>query len=119
MKLSVRSLIAGVGLFAALPLSAAAQVHTEPVHFPLKEPDLQSWSFAGFFGTFDEAQLQRGYQVHKEVCSACHAMNLMAFRNLVDNALKFSPAGSRVEVRATDDGSTAVIEVATTVLFSR
>ena len=39
---------------------------------------------------------------------------VMAFRNLVDNALKFSPAGSRVEVRATDDGSTAVIEVADT-----
>jgi ubiquinol-cytochrome c reductase cytochrome c1 subunit len=34
------------------------------------------------FGKFDTAQLQRGYQVYKEVCSSCHSMNLMSFRNL-------------------------------------
>ncbi|MBL8591123.1 MAG: cytochrome c1 [Devosia sp.] len=43
-----------------------------------KEP----WSFAGPFGTYDRNQLQRGFQVFKEVCSSCHSARLMAFRNL-------------------------------------
>lgn len=42
----------------------------------------QSWSFTGPFGTFDRGQLQRGYQVYKEVCASCHAMSLVKFRNL-------------------------------------
>ncbi|MEI7931537.1 MAG: cytochrome c1, partial [Alphaproteobacteria bacterium] len=40
------------------------------------------WSFKGPFGAFDQASLQRGYKVYREVCSACHSMNLMSFRNL-------------------------------------
>ena len=40
------------------------------------KPELQSWSFAGPFGKFDPAQLQRGYQVYKEVCATCHSMKL-------------------------------------------
>src|SRR6185369_2463576 len=40
------------------------------------------WSFEGPFGKFDTAQLQRGYKVYREVCSACHSMNLLYFRNL-------------------------------------
>jgi cytochrome c1 len=43
-----------------------------------------SYSFEGPFGKFDKAQLQRGYKVYKEVCSACHAMKLVAFRNLAE-----------------------------------
>ncbi|MBN2751944.1 MAG: cytochrome b N-terminal domain-containing protein [Rhodospirillaceae bacterium] len=42
----------------------------------------QDWSWQGVFGTYDEAQLRRGYQVYREVCSACHAMKLVSFRNL-------------------------------------
>ncbi|MGL4528116.1 MAG: cytochrome c1, partial [Aestuariivirga sp.] len=41
-----------------------------------------SFSFEGPFGTFDRAQLQRGYKVYKEVCAACHSMHFMSFRNL-------------------------------------
>jgi len=41
-----------------------------------------SFSFEGPFGTFDRAQLQRGYKVYKEVCAACHAMKYVSFRNL-------------------------------------
>jgi len=40
------------------------------------------WSFEGPFGRFDQAQLQRGYKVYHDVCSACHAMSLMSYRNL-------------------------------------
>jgi ubiquinol-cytochrome c reductase cytochrome c1 subunit len=40
------------------------------------------WSFEGPFGRFDQEQLQRGYKVYHDVCSSCHAMHLMSYRNL-------------------------------------
>ena len=40
------------------------------------------WSFKGFFGKFDTASLQRGYQVYTEVCSACHSIKYLSYRNL-------------------------------------
>jgi len=42
----------------------------------------QDWSWDGVFGGFDQTQLQRGYLVYEQVCSACHSMKLVAFRNL-------------------------------------
>lgn len=54
----------------------------EPEHFPIKHPHQEKWSFAGPFGTFDKGQLQRGLKVYKEVCSACHSLDLVSFRNL-------------------------------------
>ncbi len=47
-------------------------------------PPLQRWSFAGPFGLYDPAQLQRGFKVYREVCSTCHSLKLVAFRNLAD-----------------------------------
>ena len=41
-------------------------------------------AFAGPFGHYDSAQLQRGLKVYKEVCAACHSMDLVAFRSLAD-----------------------------------
>ncbi len=74
ITLSVRSAALGL-LLAALPLTAqAAGARVEP-------PAL-SWSFSGPFGTFDRAQLQRGYKVYKEVCANCHSASLLKFRNL-------------------------------------
>jgi len=46
------------------------------------EPTVLSWSFEGPFGKFDKEQVQRGYKVYREVCSSCHSMNLLYFRNL-------------------------------------
>ena len=45
------------------------------------KPARQSWSFNGVFGRFDQAQLQRGFQVYREVCSNCHRLSI-AFRTL-------------------------------------
>ena len=45
-------------------------------------PPQQHWSFAGLFGTFDLASAQRGFQVYSEVCSNCHSMNLLHYRDL-------------------------------------
>ncbi len=50
----------------------------------------QKWSFNGPFGTFKKDALQRGFQVYKEVCSTCHSMKHLAYRNL--NALGFNEA---------------------------
>jgi len=65
------------------PAASGAPV-AQPTEFPLKKPPLLSWSFAGPFGKFDKAQLQRGYSIYKQVCSACHSMKYVAFRNLSD-----------------------------------
>lgn len=48
------------------------------------------WSFNGPFGTYDKAQLQRGFLVYKQVCSACHAMNKNYYRDLT--AIGYSDA---------------------------
>jgi ubiquinol-cytochrome c reductase cytochrome c1 subunit len=56
-----------------------------------------AFSFDGPFGQYDERQLQRGFQVYKEVCAACHGLSQVAFRNLHD--LGYSEA----EVRAIAD----------------
>jgi len=40
------------------------------------------WSFKGLFGKFDRGSLQRGYQVYTEVCSSCHSMKYLSYRNL-------------------------------------
>lgn len=47
-------------------------------------PPAQRWPQDGPFGTYDRAALQRGYQVYKEVCSSCHSMKRVRFRNLAD-----------------------------------
>jgi cytochrome c1 len=47
-------------------------------------PPLQQWSFAGPFGQFDPEQLQRGFKIYREVCSTCHSLKLLSFRNLAD-----------------------------------
>jgi len=41
-----------------------------------------NWSFEGVLGTFDRASLQRGYQVYQEVCSGCHSIQHLSYRNL-------------------------------------
>jgi ubiquinol-cytochrome c reductase cytochrome c1 subunit len=56
-----------------------------------------SWSFDGFFGKFDRASLQRGYQIYKEVCSSCHSMKQLSYRNLGEQG---GPEFTEAEVKA-------------------
>src|SRR6516162_3029367 len=51
------------------------------------EPTLpkHAWSFDGPFGTYDRASVQRGFQIYSEVCSQCHSMNLLHYRDLGPN----------------------------------
>lgn len=55
-----------------------------------KKPKDVEWPHEGIFGTYDRAALQRGFQVYKQVCSACHSMKYLSYRNLVQ--IGFSPA---------------------------
>lgn len=77
---------AGVLMAAEEAHDPAAEVKhaIEAGHFPVIKPPEVSWSFAGIFGKYDKAQLQRGLKIYKEVCSACHGMTRVAFRNLGD-----------------------------------
>jgi len=75
-SIAVALLIAG-GLFIGSAQNARAEDHGVA-------PPGNKWSFAGPFGTFDRGALQRGLKVYKEVCSACHGLSLVAFRNLAD-----------------------------------
>ena len=56
-----------------------------------------NWSFDGLFGTFNRASLQRGYQVYQEVCSGCHSVQHLSYRNLYE---KGGPEFSIEEAKA-------------------
>jgi ubiquinol-cytochrome c reductase cytochrome c1 subunit len=71
-----------LALAAALTLAALPALAAEGVE--LKDVD---WHHEGPFGTFDRAAAQRGFLVYKEVCSACHSLHFVAFRNLEDIGL--------------------------------
>ena len=72
------------GLVAAAPVLAAEGA---------PPPPRQKWSFSGPFGTYDRAQLQRGFKVYREVCAVCHGLDLLSFRNLGQpGALGYSEA---------------------------
>ena len=83
-----------IGLFMAgwLMVSAGTTIYamiTEPAvetaeHRFYKHPKSVSFAHDGPLGKFDNAQLQRGYKVYAEVCSACHSLNQVAFRNLAE-----------------------------------
>jgi len=79
-------LITGAAVAAAL-LGIGAGVDTALAEGSGPHPPHKHWHFEGPFGTYDRAAAQRGWQVYKEVCSACHSMNLMAYRNLTELGL--------------------------------
>jgi cytochrome c1 len=81
----------GTRSFAADEKAAAAAPEAQ------QNPPRQSWSFYGPFGKYDRAQLQRGYQVYREVCANCHSMKLVAFRDL---AASGGPSFSDEQVKA-------------------
>jgi ubiquinol-cytochrome c reductase cytochrome c1 subunit len=91
----------GAVLIAALASTAAkvlAQAGPGPVEKQAQpNPPRQEWSFYGPFGRYDQAQLQRGFQVYREVCSNCHSLQLVAFRNLADPG---GPGFSEAQVKA-------------------
>lgn len=87
----------------ALALAAPARAAEDAT------PPQQHWSFQGIFGTFDRAALQRGYQVYKEVCAACHSMQYLYYRDLKalgfnDDEVKALASGYEVADGPNDQG---------------
>lgn len=82
--------IAAAAVICGVALTGVASAEEKPL-------EEQDWSFAGPFGTYDKAQLQRGFQIYTENCSSCHSLNLIAFRNLMEPG---GPEFSEAEVRA-------------------
>lgn len=74
---------AAAGLLAVSLLPTPAALAAGGDTAPLIKPE-EGWSFSGFFGRYDQAALQRGFQVYQQLCSACHGMDLLAYRNLGD-----------------------------------
>jgi ubiquinol-cytochrome c reductase cytochrome c1 subunit len=89
----MKSIIAAalVVLAVAAPAAAQEDSHATPVI------GKQTWSFAGVFGTYDENQLQRGFQIFRDICSGCHGARLLSFRNLSE---KGGPGFTEGQVKA-------------------
>jgi cytochrome c1 len=68
-------------MFALMTIGVAAALADGDDDQP--KPQRQSWTFHGVFGKFDREQLQRGFQVYREVCSNCHRLSI-PFRTLED-----------------------------------
>jgi ubiquinol-cytochrome c reductase cytochrome c1 subunit len=97
MKLSLsKSLIAAAALVGMTLAAAPASAERTAEH-----PHKVGYSFDGPFGKFDQGQLQRGYKVYKEVCSSCHSMNLLSFRDL---GMKGGPFYSAEYKNPTENG---------------
>jgi ubiquinol-cytochrome c reductase cytochrome b/c1 subunit len=96
-------LAASLAAFAG-QASAAEQVPPPPI----------KWSFAGPFGSYDQAQLQRGFKIYREVCSACHSMNLLSFRNLGEpggpsfTAAQVKQIASEYKIKDLDDEGNSI-----------
>ncbi|WP_298159603.1 cytochrome c1 [Brevundimonas sp.] len=96
MSISIRKLALSLAAIAAVGAASPALAEGGAHH-----PRSGGFSFEGPFGTFDQAQLQRGYKVYREVCAACHSMDLMHFRTLGERGGPFydphaeNPAANR------------------------
>src|SRR5215831_5739308 len=104
----MRNTLLALGL-ALSATGAMAQHSTEAL-----PPKHVSFSFEGPFGTYDRGALQRGFQVYKEVCSACHALSHIAFHNLDEDGgpgftepqAKAIAAGYKLPAGPNDKGET-------------
>ena len=91
-------LLAHLSLGSSLVLALGTSVFAaDPIDTKRLHPKSVEFEFEGPFGTYDRGALQRGYQVYKEVCAACHAVNHLAFHNLAE---KGGPEFSEAQARA-------------------
>jgi ubiquinol-cytochrome c reductase cytochrome c1 subunit len=96
----MRPLLAALLVFTAVPAFASSGT---------EEPKQENWAFDGVFGKFDKPAIQRGMQIYKEVCSACHSLKRVPFRRLTDIGfseaeVKSLAAGYSIQDGPNDDG---------------
>ena len=82
---------AAAGLVFSLGVPAISQAAEEAHHI-----EKEDWSFAGVFGQYDQAQLQRGFKIYRQSCGLCHSMRLLPFRALEEER---GPGFSEEEVK--------------------
>ena len=75
----MRKIVLAAAAALAFQTAASSAFAAEEV-----KPMEHHWTFDGILGKFDKQQLQRGFQVYKEVCASCHSLNYISFRNLAD-----------------------------------
>jgi ubiquinol-cytochrome c reductase cytochrome c1 subunit len=105
--------VLSLALTGLIALGGSAFAQSADLSQPLPPKDVH-WSYEGPFGTYDQAALQRGFQVYKEVCSACHSLNRVAFHALSepggpgfdDAQMKAIAAGYQVVAGPNDKGQT-------------
>jgi ubiquinol-cytochrome c reductase cytochrome c1 subunit len=104
---TLRSLLSAAALAAGMSaalIAAPASAQEAPT------PPAQKWSFDGLFGTYDLAAAQRGFQVYSEVCSNCHSMQLLHYRDLAgiglnEGQIKAIASNVTVPLGLNDDGT--------------
>jgi ubiquinol-cytochrome c reductase cytochrome c1 subunit len=99
--------VVGACLIAAPAAPQAAEENT-PASHAIEIPET-AFSFDGLFGTWDKAQLQRGFQVYQNVCAACHALHLVSYRNLEalgynEAEIKAIAAAAQITAGPNDEG---------------
>ena len=92
MRLALR-----ITLATGLALGLAGTASAQEIDTHARAPKHVEFEFDGPFGKYDRAALQRGFQVYKEVCGACHSLSRIAFRNLTDAG---GPGFSEAQARA-------------------
>merc|ERR1711860_376568 len=84
-----------LGFGVALNMAVAAEATLHPPKYP--------WSHKGLLDALDHASVRRGYQVYKQVCAACHSMNYVYYRQLVNVIMDEDEAKSEAaDIMVTD-----------------
>lgn len=101
----------------SIAAAAAFAAHAAPAFAAAgkaKHPEHQHWHFSGLFGAYDAAALQRGYQVYETVCSNCHGLSLVSFRNLGQKGGPFHldscPAGIPASVDCSNPNENPIVK---------
>jgi len=103
-KAAVAVLAATLGAGAAAWAADGEAAHIERQH----------WTFSGMLGHFNAAQLQRGFRVYTEICSRCHSVKRLSFRNLVQPG---GPAFPEAGVRSLAADNYKVDPVHSSIIF--
>jgi ubiquinol-cytochrome c reductase cytochrome c1 subunit len=80
--IKLRSLIAGAAAAMLLATPLAAPLATQALAQEQADMPHENWSFNSLFGSFDLAAAQRGFSIYQQVCSNCHSMTLLHYRDL-------------------------------------
>lgn len=104
LGLGKKALLTALGVTSGAGLTTALLLDSEvKADLMLHAPKLP-WSHSGMLDSLDHQSIRRGYQVYKQVCSACHSMRFLAYRHMVDVCLTEAEAKAEAEEVMVTDG---------------